>query len=242
MIPKLEPVGGRSIFLDRSLEEICRLGGTGSIALPDGFGTSRRYSLPTSLSATATYLLQHGTFVVIIPSAKHLNPMKKARFYTFELSDAVYATLDDVSELLMYRLGANYPGLFRISGQSSTVNTLYDYYAFQFAQAGSPSKVQETVGSSLLPTHIEHSVPDVASVFKKIVTSLPGGLLGSLELFNALRNIFFNLASGPERSDDSREHLQARLIALAISSVRSTRRAALIQAVVGMAAYFGGFP
>ena len=126
-----------------------------------------------------------------------------------------------------------------MSGQSSTVNALYEYYAFQFAQAGSPSKVQETVGSGLLPTHIEHSVPDVASLFKKILNALPGGLLGSLELFDALRNIFFQLGPSPELSDSDSKILQAKLVALAISSVTSSKRVSLIQAVIGLVAYFG---
>lgn len=150
--------------------------------------------------------------------------------------------LDDRFEIADLQVGVNNPGLFRISGQVSTVNALYEFYGFQFAQAGSPSKVQETVGSGTLPTHIEPSIPDVASVFKKIVISLPGGLLGSVELFDAFRNILFHLASGSELSDNNKKHLQARLIALAILSVRSARRVALIQGVIGMVAYFGGFP
>ncbi len=129
--------------------------------------------------------------------------------------------------------------MFRISGQASNVNALYEYYAFQFAQAGSPSKVQETIGSGLLPAHIEYTVPDVAAIFKKIVNALPGGLLGSLKLFDALRNIFFHLVPAPELSEDDTKILQARLVALAISSVKSTRRVCLIQAVIGMVAYFG---
>ena len=69
MISKLEP-GGRNILLDKSLEEICRLGGTGSLILPDGFGARKRFSLPTCLSATATYLLQHGTSNICNSSCK----------------------------------------------------------------------------------------------------------------------------------------------------------------------------
>ena len=65
MIPKLDPAGGRNILLGKSLEEICRLGGTAYLALPEIFGADRRYSLPTCLSATATYLLQHGTFISV---------------------------------------------------------------------------------------------------------------------------------------------------------------------------------
>ena len=98
------------------------------------------------------------------------------------------------------------------------------------------------MGSGLLPTHIEHSVPDVASLFKKILNALPGGLLGSLELFEAFRSIFFRLSPGPELSDSDTKTLQAKLVALAISSVTSTKRISLIQAVIGLVSYFGKYP
>ena len=95
------------------------------------------------------------------------------------------------------------------------------------------------MGSGLLPTHIEHSVPDVASLFKKVLNALPGGLLGSLRLFDAFRNVFFQLTPSPELSDCDFRILQAKLIALAISSGASSKRVSLIQAVLGLVAYFG---
>ena len=119
------------------------------------------------------------------------------------------------------------------------MNALYEFYAYQFAQAGSPNKVQETVGSGLLPTHIEHTLPDVASLFKKILIALPGGLLGSLELFEALRNVFFKFDPDPPLPDVDVNAIRAKLVALAVSSVTSTKRVSLIQAVIGLVAYFG---
>ncbi len=115
---------------------------------------------------------------------------------------------------------------------------MYDYYDHQFAQAGSPSRVEETVGCGQLPAHIEYTVPDVASVFKKILIGLPGGLLGSLELFEAFRDILHHLNFNPDMPDPERTALRARLIALAIMSVTSTYRVYLIQAVLGLVAYF----
>lgn len=135
--------------------------------------------------------------------------------------------------------GRNAPGIFRVSGQATTINALYDFYDHQFYHAGSPSKVEETVGPGMLPTNIEHSVPDVASVFKKILIGLPGGLLGTLELFEAVRDILLNLCLEPELSDSESTILRAKLIALAISSLSSAYRIHLIQAVLGLAAYFG---
>ena len=115
---------------------------------------------------------------------------------------------------------------------------MYDFYDHQFAQAGSPSRVEETVGCGQLPAHIECTVPDVASVFKKILIGLPGGLLGSLELFEAFRDILHHLNFKPDMADPERTALRARLIALAIVSVDSTYRVYLIQAILGLVAYF----
>lgn len=115
---------------------------------------------------------------------------------------------------------------------------MYDYYDHQFAQAGSPSRVEETVGCGQLPSHLEYTVPDVASVFKKILIGLPGGLLGSLELFEAFRDILHHLDFDRDMPDPDRTTLRARLIALAIMSMTSTYRVYLIQAVLGLVAYF----
>ena len=78
----------------------------------------------------------------------------------------------------------------------------------------------------------------MASVFKKILIGLPGGLLGSLELFEAFRDILHHLNLNPDMPDPERTTLRARLIALAIMSVTSTYRVYLIQAVLGLVAYF----
>lgn len=128
-----------------------------------------------------------------------------------------------------------------MSGQTTIVNALYDFYDHQFANAdaGSPSKVEQTVGSGLLPSHIEHTVPDVASFFKRVLIDLPGGLLGSVELFEALRNVTTNSWHDPELSESDLASVKAKLIALAISSVASDYRLYLIQAVLGLVSYLG---
>jgi hypothetical protein len=136
------------------------------------------------------------------------------------------------------RIGCNAPGLFRVSGQTTTINALYEFYDHQFSDAGSPSKVETTVGSGLLPTHIEHTLPDVASLFKKILIGLPGGLLGSLELFEALKDILLKLQRDPEQAVSDYVTLKAKLVALAISCVTSSYRIYLIEAVLGLCAYF----
>ena len=121
------------------------------------------------------------------------------------------------------------------------MNALYDYYDHQFANAdaGSPSKVEQTVGSGLLPSHIEHTVPDVASFFKRVLIDLPGGLLGSVELFEALRNITMSFEHDHDLSELELANFKAKMIALAISSVASDYRLYLIQAVLGLVSYLG---
>lgn len=128
-----------------------------------------------------------------------------------------------------------------MSGQTTIVNALYDYYDHQFANsdAGSPSKVEQTVGSGVLPSHIEHTVPDVASFFKRVLIDLPGGLLGSVELFEALRNVTSSFEHDSELSEPDLASLRAKMIALAISSVASDYRSYLIQAVLGLVSYLG---
>ena len=121
------------------------------------------------------------------------------------------------------------------------MNALYDYYSHQFFQAGSPSKVQTTVQPGQLPLHIDYALPDVASFFKKVLNGLPGGLLGSVELFNSLRAIFLNEKLEPLYNTSQAEATsqRARLIALAVSSLHSPFRTSLIQAVLGLFAYLG---
>ena len=102
-----------------------------------------------------------------------------------------------------------------------------------------PGHVQQTVGSGLLPTHIAHTVHDVASLFKKLVSGMPGGLLGSLSLFKAFRSISDDFHADPKHSDLQQAKVKARLIALAISSVTSLSRISLICAVLGLAAVVG---
>ena len=202
---------GRKDFLrNKSLEEIVRLSGLSILLLPREFAADK-LALPTCISATATYLSQHGMVWLLVTSS----PADKYP-------------------------GRATPGIFRVPGQLSTVNALYDYYAHQFTSADSmPGHVQRTVGSGLLPTHIAHTIHDIASLFKKLVSSMPGGLLGSLSLFKAFRGIADNLHPNSVLPDSRQAKVRARLIALAISSVTSACRVSLICAVLGLAALIG---
>lgn len=88
--------------------------------------------------------------------------------------------------------------------------------------------IETTIGSTTLPSSdIPYEAHDIASTFKKCLWDVPGGILGSVTLFKILKQIKYlpssQLAiSGP------------RLIALALLSLRSSRRLDLVTAVFGL--------
>lgn len=119
---------------------------------------------------------------------------------------------------------------------------MYDYYSNRFlnySNIDDPDKIQSTVGTGDLPAHIEYTVHDVASLLKKILLGLPGGLLGSLSLFKAISGIGTKIQRGPEQSEADFIALKAKLIALAISCVTSDHRFSLICAILGLASLIG---
>ena len=141
-----------------------------------------------------------------------------------------------------FSVGCTAPGIFRVPGQLSTINALYDYYSNRFlnySNIDDPDKIQSTVGTGDLPAHIEFTVHDVASLLKKILLGLPGGLLGSLSLFKVICSIDTKVRRGPEQSEADFIAFKARLVALAISSVTSDHCFSLICAILGLAALIG---
>ena len=152
----------------------------------------------------------------------------------------------------------NAPRIFRVTGTGPTMDSLYNHFDTSFSGAGSPSKVEETVGPSSLPDQPKRTLDDLASVFKRIIYRLPGGLFGSVELFEVLRGILLDWHSDSESStsdvENSKAELvaadsksstsdvdssKAELVALTLSSISSIHRSDLIQAVIGFLAYFG---
>jgi hypothetical protein len=87
--------------------------------------------------------------------------------------------------------------------------------------------------------HIKSGIHDVASTFKRFLSGLPGGVLGSLPLFDALVAIHSQLKGDPELTRTKQSKLRARLIALAIGSVKSQFRRELICAVFGLLSLIG---
>ncbi|KAL6879303.1 hypothetical protein J3F83DRAFT_297317 [Trichoderma novae-zelandiae] len=127
-------------------------------------------------------------------------------------------------------------GLFRIPGAVKVVNALYDYYC---GARENTSEVSGTIHLATLPTHMQYLVPDVASTFKRFLSGLPGGILGSLSLFDAFLAIHSQLKGQPEYPRTKQTRLRARLIALAIGSVQSQFRRELIIAVFGLLSMIG---
>ncbi|KAK3327879.1 hypothetical protein B0T19DRAFT_475584 [Cercophora scortea] len=128
-------------------------------------------------------------------------------------------------------------GVFRIPGSVRTVNALYDYYCAEGDV--DVDEISSTIRCPNLPLHIKVSTHDVASTFKRLLSGLPGGILGSLSLFDALVAIQSQLRGDAEFMRTKQTKLRARLIALAVGSVRSQFRRELICAVFGLLCLIG---
>jgi hypothetical protein len=127
-------------------------------------------------------------------------------------------------------------GVFRIPGSHNIVAALYNHYC-TIDEHG--AAVSGTVRCPTLPEHIRCDVHDVASAFKKFISGLPGGILGSLSLFDAFISIQSQLNSTPELTRTKQSKVRARLIALAIATLRSQYRRELVCAVFGLLCMIG---
>ncbi|KAK3297587.1 uncharacterized protein B0H64DRAFT_372929 [Chaetomium fimeti] len=120
-------------------------------------------------------------------------------------------------------------------GGETRVNALYAHYCAD----GDPNDISSTTCCPDLPTHIKTGPHDVASTFKRLLSGLPGGILGSLSLFDALVAIHYELKGEPEFLKTKQTKLRARLIALVIGTVKSRLRRDLICAVFGLLCLIG---
>ncbi|KAI6711458.1 hypothetical protein JHW43_006014 [Diplocarpon mali] len=127
-------------------------------------------------------------------------------------------------------------GVFRVPGSQIVVAALYNHYG---AMDEDGQVVSGTVRCPTLPDHIRSDVHDVASAFKKFLSGLPGGILGTLQLFNSLISIQTQLRGDPELTRTKQSKVRARLIALAIATLRSQFRRELICAVFGLLSIIG---
>ena len=133
-------------------------------------------------------------------------------------------------------VASNTRGVFRIPGSHNVVASLYNHYC---TLDGEGDIVAGTVRCPTLPDHIVCDVHDVASAFKRFLSGLPGGILGTLPLFDALVSIHTQLHGDPELTRTKQTKLRARLIALAIATLRSQYRRELICAVFGLLCMVG---
>ena len=122
-----------------------------------------------------------------------------------------------------------------MSGSAKVVDELYEYYYTGI----NGEDIDQTTRSPNLPSHIKFSAYDVASVFKRFLAALPGGILGSLPVLDALVAVHSQLNCGPELSRTRETKLRARLIALIIGSISSQYQRELICAVFGLLSLVG---
>ncbi|KAI1283439.1 hypothetical protein F5Y07DRAFT_408768 [Xylaria sp. FL0933] len=130
---------------------------------------------------------------------------------------------------------ADTKGIFRVPGSGRIINELYEYYCTD----GDTDAISSTTRCPTLPTHIRCNTHDIASTFKRLLAGLPGGILGSLSLFDALVAIHTQLQGDAELHRTKESKLRARLIALAIGTVKSQYQRELICAVFGLLCLVG---
>ncbi|EGX87794.1 Rho GTPase activation protein [Cordyceps militaris CM01] len=116
------------------------------------------------------------------------------------------------------------------------VGALFDYYCHMDK---SGADISGTVRSATLPLHIHYSAHDVASTLKRLLSTLPGGILGSLLLFDSFIAIQSQLNAEPEFPRTNQTKVRARLIALAIGTIESQYRRELICAIFGLLSMIG---
>lgn len=127
-------------------------------------------------------------------------------------------------------------GVFRVPGSVKVVTALFDYYCR--IDCGGVD-IAKTVRYASLPSHISCSPHDVGSVFKRFLSTLPGGILGSLSIFDCLVCIHSQLSTTSEITRTKETQVRARLIALAIGTIRSRYRRELVCAVFGLLSLIG---
>ncbi|TDZ19169.1 putative Rho-GTPase-activating protein 6 [Colletotrichum orbiculare MAFF 240422] len=135
----------------------------------------------------------------------------------------------------LVQYGPDTRGIFRIPGSLRIINAIFDYYCHETAG----EEINSTTRCPSLPAHLNAATHDVASVFKKFISVLPGGILGSLAVYDALVAVYAQYRREPELSRTKETKARARLIALAIETVESKFRRELVCAVFGLLSVIG---
>ena len=92
-----------------------------------------------------------------------------------------------------------------------------------------------------LPSSSKFSIHEVATAYKRIVRGLPGGLLGSVQLLDTLRDISLHVNQDGRLSGSEAMEVKDRLIALALSCVQSDERFSIICATLGLYSWIGHY-
>ena len=110
---------------------------------------------------------------------------------------------------------------------------MYDFYQRQLEENNNEAVVA-TTALARLPSSIHYTIHDVAHLFKKLIHGLPGGLLGSPAVFQALYNVHTFVYADPELGEGMSKKGKPRMIALALASINLHFRISLICAVFGL--------
>ncbi|KAF8449745.1 hypothetical protein BDZ91DRAFT_630499, partial [Kalaharituber pfeilii] len=129
--------------------------------------------------------------------------------------------------------GLTSPGIFRVAGNPAATEALYGYYQRQLGSS-SGGVIVQTTSLATLPTHLTYTINDVAHLFKALLAGLPGGLLGSPAVFQALYSVQSFLLTDPNLDPRTAKTVRPRMIALAIASLNLHVRISLICAVFGL--------
>ncbi|PUU75521.1 hypothetical protein B9Z19DRAFT_994223, partial [Tuber borchii] len=146
--------------------------------------------------------------------------------------DILIPTCMHAAAAFILNYGLKTPGLFKVPGNPTTIYALYDYYQKQFEEKNEP--VVQTISLAKLPSHIRYNVHDVTHLLKKLLYCIPGGLLGSPDVFQALYNIHSFISPDPSLGDHISSKVKPRMIALALASINLHSRISLICAVFGL--------
>ncbi|KAL9113172.1 MAG: hypothetical protein Q9187_007666, partial [Circinaria calcarea] len=140
----------------------------------------------------------------------------------------------------IYQHGQNTPRIFELPGRLRTANIIYNRFVKPFKMEDKSGNDEATVGSNLLPTDIDYTVHEIATVFMRLIRRLPGGLLG-LPLLETFDDIIakMDMRADPDGAHRFKPRKAAVLIALATMCEPSLERIALIWAVLGLAAAVG---
>lgn len=123
-----------------------------------------------------------------------------------------------------------------MKGSPRIVEALFDFYHSEVNRGGD---IDRTVRCPNLPVHIHAGVHEVASTFKSFLEHLPGGILGSVSLLDAFIAIESQLDAEPEVHRSRLSKVRARLIALAIGTLKPQYRRDLLCAVLGLLSLIG---